>query len=132
VDFAAGGGWTVQEAVEPGAEVLVGVTTDATFGPVLTVGVGGMLVEALAETSSRVMPVDAGDVRRMVGETALGRLLETDRRGARDVESLVATVLAFQESVLSGDDVVEAELNPVIVGAVGTGSRIVDARIGRR
>ena len=51
-----------------GTELLVGVTVDATFGPVLAIGLGGVWVEIMGDTSLRVLPVDTAEVRRMLGE----------------------------------------------------------------
>jgi hypothetical protein len=51
-----------------GTELLAGVTVDPAFGPVLAVGLGGIWVEILEDTSLRLLPVDAAEVRRMLGE----------------------------------------------------------------
>ena len=53
---------------EGGAELLAGVTVDPSFGPVLAVGLGGIWVELLGDTSLRLLPADAAEVRRMLGE----------------------------------------------------------------
>ena len=65
-----------------GAELLAGVTVDPTFGPVLAVGLGGIWVEILNDTSLRVLPVDAAEVKRMLGELRGLPLLQ----GARGTE----------------------------------------------
>ena len=62
-----------------GIELLAGVTVDPAFGPVLAVGLGGVWVEILRDTSLRVLPVDAAEVKRMLGELRGLPLL----RGAR-------------------------------------------------
>ena len=62
-----------------GVELIAGVTVDPAFGPVLAVGLGGVWVEVLADTSLRLLPVDAGEVRRMLTELRGSPLL----RGAR-------------------------------------------------
>ena len=63
-----------------GAELLAGVTMDPTFGPVLAVGLGGIWVEVLKDTSLRLLPVDAAEVKRMLGELR-GRPLLAGARG---------------------------------------------------
>jgi acetate---CoA ligase (ADP-forming) len=73
-----------------GVELLVGVTVDHTFGPVLTVGLGGVWVELLADTSLRVLPVTADDVKHMLGELRGSPLL----RGARGTRPADLDVLA--------------------------------------
>ena len=73
-----------------GVELLVGVTVDRAFGPVLAVGLGGVWVELLADTSLRVLPVTADDVRQMLGELRGSPLL----RGARGTRPADLGVLA--------------------------------------
>jgi acetate---CoA ligase (ADP-forming) len=73
-----------------GVELLVGVTVDRAFGPVLAVGLGGVWVELLADTSLRVLPVTADDVRHMLGELRGSPLL----RGARGTRPADLGVLA--------------------------------------
>ena len=73
-----------------GVELLVGVTVDHTFGPVLTVGLGGVWVELLADTSLRVLPVTADNVKHMLGELRGSPLL----RGARGTRPADLDVLA--------------------------------------
>jgi acyl-CoA synthetase (NDP forming) len=73
-----------------GVELLVGVTVDRTFGPVLAVGVGGLWVELLADTSLRVLPVTIDDVKHMLGELRGSALL----RGARGTRPADLDVLA--------------------------------------
>ena len=53
-----------------GVELLAGVTVDAAFGPVLAVGLGGVWVEILQDTSLRVLPVDTAEARRMLARAA--------------------------------------------------------------
>jgi acetate---CoA ligase (ADP-forming) len=73
-----------------GVELLVGVTVDRAFGPVLAVGLGGIWVELLADTSLHVLPVTTDDVRHMLGELRGSALL----RGARGTRPADLDVLA--------------------------------------
>ena len=73
-----------------GVELLVGVTVDGTFGPVLAVGLGGLWVELLADTSLRVLPVTTDDVKHMLGELRGSPLL----RGARGIRPADLDMLA--------------------------------------
>ena len=59
-------GVSVQEMAKPGLEVIVGATRDATFGPVLMFGLGGVFVEALKDVAFRVIPVTQRDAQEMV------------------------------------------------------------------
>jgi hypothetical protein len=117
----------------PVAEVLVGVRRDPSFGPILTVGVGGTMTELLADVALRVLPVTETDVRTMFDETRLGRLLAGWRGGpAADREALVRCILAFAEAAMAYPDVSEIEANPVF--ALRDRAFVVDVRayLGRK
>ncbi len=64
-----------------GVEVLAGVTIDPGFGPVLAVGLGGIWVEVLGDSSLRILPADAAEVRRMLGELRALPVLQGARGG---------------------------------------------------
>ncbi len=100
-----------------GVELLAGVTVDRTFGPVLAVGLGGVWVEVLADTSLRILPVTTEEVKRMLGELRGGALL----RGARGTRSANLDVLAqviknVGEAAMSLDGSLRTlEVNPLWV-----------------
>ncbi len=100
-----------------GAELLAGVTVDPTFGPVLAVGLGGIWVELLGDTSLRLLPVDAAEVRRMLGELR-GLPLLQGARGTRpaDLDAVAAAIAGLGEVALSLDGTLRAlEVNPLWV-----------------
>jgi acetate---CoA ligase (ADP-forming) len=111
-----------------GVEMLVGVSYDATFGPVLTVGAGGTLVELLADVAIRPLPVTPAEARRMLGELAVARLLG-GYRGAppADVDAVVELMVAVSDFALAHPEVRELDLNPVLAHAGG--AAVLDARI---
>jgi acyl-CoA synthetase (NDP forming) len=131
IAFAPAGGFLVQEQVTDATEVLVGLVSDPTFGPVLSLGPGGTLVEFFDQVAFRGMPFSEADVHAALRETPLGRLLAEHRQGPRDTASLVALVLGFQALVLGDDPLLEGDLNPVLVRADGQGCVVVDARLRR-
>jgi acyl-CoA synthetase (NDP forming) len=100
-----------------GVELLAGVTVDPTFGPVLAVGLGGVWVEVLADTSLRVLPVGAEEVRRMLGELRGSSLL----RGARgskpaNLDAVAEVIAGIGRSALSLGGALRAlEVNPLWV-----------------
>ncbi|MEU6849661.1 acetate--CoA ligase family protein, partial [Actinacidiphila alni] len=102
---------------EPGQELLVGVTVDATFGPVLAVGLGGVWVEVMKDTSLRVLPVDAREARRMLAELKGAPLLHGARGGrAADLDALSEAVVAISRAALSvGPGLDTLEVNPLRV-----------------
>ncbi len=100
-----------------GVELLAGVTVDPTFGPVLAVGLGGVWVEVLADTSLRVLPAGAGEVKQMLGELRGSALL----RGARgtkpaDLDAVAEAIAGIGRTALSLGGALRAlEVNPLWV-----------------
>ncbi len=99
-----------------GVEVLAGVTMDASFGPVLAVGLGGIWVEALRDTSLRLLPVDAAGVRRMLTELRGLPLLQGGRGGATaDLDALAEVIAAIGDLASSVSGLQALEVNPLWV-----------------
>ncbi len=100
-----------------GAELLAGITVDPTFGPVLAVGLGGIWVEVLHDTSLRVLPVDAAEIKRMIGELR-GRAVLQGGRGRRpaDLDAAAAAIAGLCTTALSlGGSLRALEVNPLWV-----------------
>ena len=101
-----------------GVELLVGVTVDRTFGPVLAVGLGGLWVELLADTSLRVLPVSTDEVKHMLGDLRGGPLLR-GARGSRpaDLDALAQVIRNVADAALSIPDgsLHTLEINPLWV-----------------
>ena len=106
-------------AAASGIEVLVGVTRDPVFGPVMTFGMGGVLVELLKDVSRQVLPLTRDSALTMIGSTKCSALLSGYRsRPAGDVEALVQLLMRVSDFVASHLDVLdELELNPIWVGS---------------
>ena len=98
-----------------GVELLVGVTTDPTFGPVLTVGLGGVWVEVMRDTTLRVLPVDRDEAKRMLGELRGAALLKGARgTAAADLDRVAAAITAVGDAAARLDGRLEAiEVNPL-------------------
>ncbi|WP_135366580.1 acetate--CoA ligase family protein [Halosimplex halophilum] len=109
-------GVLVQPMVAEGVESLVGVAPGDVFDSLVTVGPGGVLVEALDESATLVPPFSRADARRAVEATALADLL-TDRRGGDPlpVEPVVDLLVNVGDLAASVDAVAELDLNPVVV-----------------
>jgi len=121
-------GVAVQRMEKQGVEVIVGMTKDPQFGPVLMFGLGGVLVEVLKDVSFRVVPLDARDARQMVHEIKGYPLLEGYRgQEPADVAGLEKLLLKVSEFVEQHPEVSELDLNPVF--AYKDGALAVDARI---
>lgn len=100
-----------------GAELLAGVTIDPTFGPVLAVGLGGIWVEILKDTSLRVLPVDATEVKRMLGELRGLPLLQGARgTQAANLDAVAEAIAGLSRTALSLNGALRAmEVNPLWV-----------------
>ncbi|MFI9104666.1 acetate--CoA ligase family protein [Streptomyces fildesensis] len=122
-------GILVCQMVERGVEMVVGVTQDPLFGPTVTVGLGGVLVEILADAAVRVPPFGEDMARDMLGELRGHRLLE-GVRGAppADVDALVDVVMRVQRMAMElGGDLSELDINPLMVLPRGQGAVALDA-----
>ncbi|MFI8961567.1 acetate--CoA ligase family protein [Streptomyces sp. NPDC053493] len=122
-------GVLVCQMVGRGVEMVVGVTRDPLFGPTVTVGLGGVLVEVLNDAAVRVPPFGEREARDMLGELR-GRALLDGVRGApaADVDALVEVVLRVQRMALELDgDLAELDINPLMVLPRGQGAVALDA-----
>ena len=126
---ALGGDVLVERFVPGGVEVLVGITPSS-LGRVLTVGVGGVLTEVIADATVRVLPVSEQDVRAMIDETRLAMLLAGVRGTApADIDALVACVLGVADATREWPEGFELDLNPITV--LPQGCWILDAAYSR-
>lgn len=128
-------GYLVEEMASPGVEVIVGGMIDATFGPAVLVGIGGIFTEIMDDVSVRICPIARKDALAMIHELRASKLLLGARgRTPVDIESLASIILAIGGEkgflVEHQDRVAEIDLNPVIVSAKGAVA--VDARIVMR
>ena len=125
-------GVAVQNMAPAGTEVIVGMTTDPQFGPVVMFGLGGVMVEVMKDVTFRVLPLTKRDVRQMVADIK-GRVILDGVRGAppADVEAIQDALLKVADFVSANPQVRELDLNPILVnenGAVAVDARIVIAK----
>jgi acyl-CoA synthetase (NDP forming) len=127
-------GVLVQPMAPPGREVILGVKRDATFGPLLMVGLGGVLVEVLKDVALAPVPLDAGEARALLGRLQGATLLGPWRgRPAADTEALVELMVRLSRFAADhAEEVDEVDLNPVLVHDAGRGVSVVDALIVKR
>ncbi|MFE7896090.1 acetate--CoA ligase family protein [Streptomyces sp. NPDC057424] len=122
-------GVLVCQMVEQGVEMVVGVAHDDLFGPTVTVGLGGVLVEVLRDTAVGVPPFGEEQARDMLAGLRGRALLDGVRgRPAADLDALVEVVLRVQRMALElGDQLAELDINPLLVLPQGQGAVALDA-----
>ena len=121
-------GISVQPMAAPGVEVIVGMSRDATFGPVLMFGLGGVLVEVLKDVTFRIVPLSQRDAREMIHDIQ-GFPVLAGYRGAApaDLEALQHILLTLSAFAAQTPEIKEIDLNPIY--AYAQGALAVDARV---
>ncbi|MER5546851.1 acetate--CoA ligase family protein [Streptomyces sp. NPDC002589] len=124
-------GVLVCQMVEQGVEMVVGMTHDDLFGPTVTAGLGGVLVEVLHDAAVRVPPFGEEQARAMLAELRGRALLDGVRgRPPADRDALVEVVLRVQRMALElGDHIAELDINPLMVLPRGQGAVALDALV---
>ena len=124
-------GIAVQEMAPWGTEVILGSVNDATFGPTVMFGLGGIFVEILKDVTFRVAPVSSEQAFRMLSDINGAPILEGARgEEPKDRAALAEVLSRYSQMIVDlGDEVLETDANPVIVYDEGDGVCIVDARI---
>lgn len=121
-------GVSVQKMVRPGVEVIIGMTKDVQFGPVLMFGLGGILVEVLKDVSFRIVPLNKRDAREMIREIKGYPLLEGYRgQEPANIPYLEDLLLKVSDFVEKTPEIKELDLNPIF--AYNDGAVAVDARV---
>jgi acetate---CoA ligase (ADP-forming) len=128
--FAEMEGVLVQPMVSGGVELMIGVTQDPLFGPLIGFGLGGIHVEILKDICFRVTPITDRDAADMVRSIKGYRLLQGYRgHSAADVPAIENLLLRVARLVEEVPQIAELDLNPVMALQPGHGCQIVDARI---
>lgn len=121
-------GVAVQQMAAPGIEVIVGMTRDPRFGPVLMFGLGGVLVEVLQDVAFRLAPLTERDAREMMADIKARKVLEGYRgTPPADLQALAGILINVGDFALANPAVQEIDLNPIY--AYPQGALAVDARI---
>jgi len=130
-----GTGLYVERMVQGGvAELIVGFTRDAVFGPVMTLGSGGVLVELLKDSATLLLPASRAEIEVALRGLKLFPLLDGYRGRARaDLAAAIEAIAGIADFVaVHADAVEELDINPLIVCAEGKGAWIADALLVTR
>ena len=127
-------GVLVGPMAKKGVEIIVGTLQDATFGPMIMVGLGGITTELFRDVIYRPAPVSAAEAAAMLAELNAAPLLQGFRGAAKADVGALAQLIA-QVSVLAAQhraEISEIEINPVLAHPQGQGVTIVDALVVRK
>ncbi|MGZ4863367.1 MAG: acetate--CoA ligase family protein [Halobacteriota archaeon] len=112
-------GITVQKMVR-GAEVIIGVTRDPQFGPLITFGLGGVYVEVLRDVSHRLAPITLAEAKKMISEVkSYPILLGARGRKALDINAIARTIVCVSRISQDFKEIQEIEINPLVVQESG-------------
>jgi acyl-CoA synthetase (NDP forming) len=123
-------GVVVQQMISGGLELMAGATLDASFGPLIAFGLGGVYVEILGDVRFRIAPLTDLDARAMVRDIRGFRLLEGYRgHPAADIRAVEDVLLRLSRIVEDLPEITELDLNPFVALPPGQGCCVLDARI---
>lgn len=123
-------GCLVQQMVPKGREVLLGMSRDPQFGPLVAFGLGGIYVEALKDVSFRVAPFSRQEAQEMIREIRSYPLLEGVRgEPPADHDAMVDALMRVSQLVTDFPEIVELDINPLMVFEQGRGAVALDMRL---
>lgn len=123
-------GVLIQKMLERGKEVILGVTRDTTFGPVLMFGLGGIYTEALRDVAFRLAPIRENVADEMIQDIRTIKLLQGVRGEApSDLAAVAECLLRLSQFVTDHPRITELDINPLLVYPRGKGIMVADARI---
>ncbi len=120
----------VEKMAEKGLEVIIGMTRDPQFGPMLMFGLGGIFVEVMKDVTFHLAPITENEAVQMLKSTRSYELLE-GKRGLKEVDISAIAVALQRISQLTTDfpQIIELDINPLIVGEIGNEPVVADARM---
>jgi acetyltransferase len=123
-------GVIVRHMIPPGHEVILGAKRDASFGPVVMFGMGGIYVALFGDVTFALAPIARGRARRMVRQVKAYRLLEGARGNpASDIDGVTDCLIRIGQLVDDFPRITELDVNPLIAHPVEVGNTVADVRI---
>jgi acetyltransferase len=123
-------GVMVQEMIPQGKEVILGITRDIQFGPMIMFGLGGIYVEVLKDVAFRIAPLSVEEADAMIRDIRSFPLLRGVRGEApSDIKGIQDALLRLSQMAMDFPEIIEADINPLLVCPEGQGAVAVDARI---
>lgn len=120
----------VEKMAQRGREVIIGMSRDPQFGPMLMFGLGGIFVEIMKDVTFHLAPVTAGEAMQMMRSTRSYKMLEGARgQAAVDLPSIAEGLQRISQLATDFPQVAELDINPFIVGQAGVEPVVADARM---
>ena len=120
----------VEKMAQRGREVIIGMSRDPQFGPMLMFGLGGIFVEIMKDVTFHLAPVTASEAMQMMRSTRSYKMLEGARgQAAVDLPSIAEGLQRISQLATDFPQVAELDINPFIVGQVGVEPVVADARM---
>ncbi len=120
----------IESMFRKGREVIIGMTRDPQFGPLLMFGLGGIFVEVMKDVAFSLAPITEHEVMRMLKKTKSYALLEGVRgQEGVDIPAIVNVIQRISQLVTDYPEIQEMDINPFLVGGIGEKSVAADARI---
>ena len=120
----------VEQMCKRGREVILGVTRDPQFGPMLMFGLGGIFVEVMKDVTFYIAPITENEAMQMLESTRSFALLKGVRGQASvDLVAIATSLQRISQLVTDSPQITEMDINPFIVGKMGETSIAADARI---
>lgn len=120
----------VEMVTDPGVELILGSSKDASFGNLIMVGLGGIFVEVLKDVAFGLNPLSKEDVLVMLNSLKSKKML-SGVRGAKavDIEAVAEAVLRLAQLLKDFPEIKELDINPLLALENGKGVKVLDARI---
>jgi acetyltransferase len=123
-------GGYVEKMGARGREVILGMTRDPQFGPMLMFGLGGIFVEVMKDVTFNLAPITAEEAMQMLKSTRSYALLKGARgQAAVDLHAIAAALQRISQIATDYPQITELDINPFIVGEVGQEAYVADARM---
>lgn len=120
----------VEQMTPPGREVIIGMSRDPQFGPMLMFGLGGIFVEIMKDVTFHLAPITAVEAMEMLVSTrSYGLLKGTRGREGVDMRSIARGLQRISQLVTDFPQITELDIDPFVVGPKGAGAHVADARM---
>jgi acetyl coenzyme A synthetase (ADP forming)-like protein len=120
----------VEKMIDRGREVILGMTRDPQFGPMLMFGLGGIFVEVMKDVAFNLAPITPDEAMQMLTATRSYQILKGARGQAGvDLTRIAAALQRISQLATEFPGIVELDINPFIVGQIGSQSVVADARM---